>query len=60
MAYGRQCATRRTWKCILLRMLDAEAVAHVVEEGASIVGKTTLSSFLSREEATESIDYQIA
>jgi Asp-tRNA(Asn)/Glu-tRNA(Gln) amidotransferase A subunit family amidase len=41
-------------------MLDAEAVAHVVEEGASIVGKTTLSSFLSREEATESIDYQIA
>jgi len=41
-------------------MLDAEAVAHVVEGGVSILGKTTLSSFLCREEATESIDYQIA
>jgi hypothetical protein len=40
-------------------MLDAEAVAHVVEE-ASIVGKTKLTSFLSGKEATESIDYQTA
>jgi len=40
--------------------VTAKAIAHVVEEGVSIVGKTTLSSFLCREEATESIDYQIA
>lgn len=38
----------------------AKAIAHVVGGGASIVGKTKLSSFLSREEATESVDYQTA
>lgn len=40
--------------------VSAKAIAHVVEKGASIVGKTKLSSFLSREEATESIDFQTA
>ena len=36
----------------------ATSIVSIVEGGASIVGKTKLSSFLSREEATESIDFQ--
>ena len=38
--------------------VTAKAIAHIVEGGASIVGRTKLCSFLSREEATESIDFQ--
>ena len=34
----------------------ARAISNIIHKGACIVGKTKLSSFLSREEATESID----
>lgn len=40
--------------------VTAVAIAHVVEGGACIVGKTKLSAFLSREEPTESVDFQTA
>ncbi|KAL8811955.1 MAG: hypothetical protein Q9223_001264 [Gallowayella weberi] len=38
----------------------AQSIIDVIDGGASTLGKTRLSSFLSREEATESIDYQAA
>ena len=38
----------------------ATAIVNIIQGGAFIVGKTKLSSFLSREEATESIDFQTA
>lgn len=37
--------------------VTAVAIAHVVEGGACIVGKTRLSPFLSREEPAESVDF---
>lgn len=36
----------------------ALSIIHVIEGGCSTLGKTKLSSFLSKEEATESIDFQ--
>ena len=36
----------------------ASSIIHIIEGGSSILGKTKLSSFLSREEATESVDFQ--
>ena len=36
----------------------ADAIAQLVEGGAHIIGKTKFSSFLSREEPSESIDFQ--
>ncbi|KAH8721516.1 amidase signature domain-containing protein, partial [Phaeosphaeriaceae sp. PMI808] len=36
----------------------AIAIAGLVERGIQILGKTKLSSFLSREEPSESVDYQ--
>ncbi|KAL8899111.1 MAG: hypothetical protein Q9207_006362 [Kuettlingeria erythrocarpa] len=38
----------------------ASSIVDFVEGGSCILGKTKLSSFLSREEATESIDFQAA
>lgn len=38
----------------------APSLDNIINNGASIVGKTKLSSFLSREEASESVDYQTA
>ena len=38
----------------------ASSVRRIVEGGSSILGKTKLSSFLSREEAIESVDFQAA
>lgn len=35
----------------------ASCIADIVNGGSWILGKTRLSSFLSREEATESIDF---
>lgn len=36
----------------------APAIAGIISGGASILGKTKLSSFLSREEPSESVDFQ--
>ncbi|KAL8948507.1 MAG: hypothetical protein Q9222_005310 [Ikaeria aurantiellina] len=36
----------------------APSILHVIEGGSCILGKTKLSSFLSREEASESVDFQ--
>ena len=39
---------------------SADVVKSIVQKGAIILGKTKLSMFLSREEPTESVDYQTA
>ncbi|KAF7512942.1 hypothetical protein GJ744_012045 [Endocarpon pusillum] len=39
---------------------SADAVATIVDKGALVLGKTKLSMFLSREEPSESVDYQTA
>ncbi|KAI4200446.1 MAG: hypothetical protein LQ350_003894 [Teloschistes chrysophthalmus] len=38
----------------------ARSIIHILNGGASVLGKTKLNSFLSREEASESVDYQAA
>jgi Asp-tRNA(Asn)/Glu-tRNA(Gln) amidotransferase A subunit family amidase len=38
----------------------APSIAHIIDGGAIILGKTKLSSFLSREEPSESVDFQTA
>ena len=38
----------------------ASSIKKIIEGGSSVLGKTKLSSFLSREEATESVDFQAA
>ncbi|KAL8666922.1 MAG: hypothetical protein Q9202_001162 [Teloschistes flavicans] len=40
--------------------LTTRSIINVMDGGASVLGKTKLSSFLSREEATGFIDYQAA
>ena len=40
--------------------VTAPPVQTLIEQGASVPGKTKLSSFLSREEPSESVDFQTA
>jgi len=39
---------------------NAVSIADLIERGIQVLGKTKLSSFLSREEPSESVDYQTA
>lgn len=39
---------------------NAAAIADLIERGVQVLGKTKLSSFLSREEPSEAVDYQTA
>ena len=46
--------------CYPPAMSNAASLADLVKRGVQVLGKTKLSSFLSREEPSEAVDYQTA